>query len=99
MVRDVPSPRQGNESWHLSVLLPLSTHSLSLSSPLLLAAAPSPGYEMVGPERREEEEGREKEQRGGGIEAKDFKRRKGERRQGKGKEALLDAWQGSTLHF
>ncbi len=68
------------------------THSLSLSlslSPLLLAAAPSPRNEMVGPTRREEEEGREKEQRGeGGIEAKDFKRRKGEGRQGKGKEAL-----------
>ncbi len=44
---------------------------------------------MVGPTRREEEEGREKEQRGeGGIEAKDFKRRKGEEGQGKGKEAL-----------
>ena len=95
VVRDVPSPRQGNESWHLSVLLPLSTHTLSLSLSLSLfrpsfsPQPPSPGYEMVGPTRREEEEGSEKEQRGEGDRGQRFQEEKGGRGTGKGKGSPL----------
>ncbi len=79
-VRDVPSLRQGNESWHLSVLLPLSTHTLSLFRPSFSPQPPPPGMKWW--DRQEERKKREERKSRGGRGGSRPKISRGERGKG-----------------